>query len=318
MYLAGPFKGAPLWLVAVTPALAGPYDYGTVVVRVAIHVDPLDAQVIADLRHGAVDHRRHPDPDALDPGQHRQAELHDQPDQLLALQRSTPRESATRAPSPTSPPTSTPVNCATLAVQAEDDGPPARRPQGRPARGQNPALQFDLHTRPGDANIKSLAVTLPSAFEIDQRHLGNICSEKELAETQCAGRAADRQGDDDDAAARPAARGPGLRGLGLGRPAAAGLHPQRPGQAGAARRTKTVERRPPADHGAGRPRRADRPLPADRLRRQAGLPGNTRDLCKHVPVARVAITAQNGKTSNRTVKVKVSCGNSASAKRTHH
>ena len=36
MYLAGPFKGAPLSLVAVTPALAGPYDYGVVVVRVAI------------------------------------------------------------------------------------------------------------------------------------------------------------------------------------------------------------------------------------------------------------------------------------------
>ena len=29
MYLAGPFKGAPLSLVAITPALAGPYDYGT-------------------------------------------------------------------------------------------------------------------------------------------------------------------------------------------------------------------------------------------------------------------------------------------------
>ena len=48
IYLAGPFKGAPLSLVAITPALAGPYDYGTVVVRVALHVDPLDAHVIAD------------------------------------------------------------------------------------------------------------------------------------------------------------------------------------------------------------------------------------------------------------------------------
>ena len=47
MYLAGPFKGAPLSVVAVTPALAGPYDYGVVVVRVAIHVDPLDAHVSA-------------------------------------------------------------------------------------------------------------------------------------------------------------------------------------------------------------------------------------------------------------------------------
>ena len=48
MYLAGPFKGAPLSLAAITPALAGPYDYGTVVVRVALHVDPFDAHVIAD------------------------------------------------------------------------------------------------------------------------------------------------------------------------------------------------------------------------------------------------------------------------------
>ena len=48
IYLAGPFNGAPLSLVAITPALAGPYDYGTVVVRVALHIDPLDAHVIAD------------------------------------------------------------------------------------------------------------------------------------------------------------------------------------------------------------------------------------------------------------------------------
>ena len=47
MYLAGPFKGAPLSVVAITPALAGPYDYGTVVVRVAINVDQTDAHVVA-------------------------------------------------------------------------------------------------------------------------------------------------------------------------------------------------------------------------------------------------------------------------------
>ena len=57
-----------------------------------------------------------------------------------------------------------------------------------PLRGKNPALRFDLRTRPGDANIKTLAVTLPPAFAIDQRHLANICSEKELAATNCAGR----------------------------------------------------------------------------------------------------------------------------------
>ncbi len=48
IYMAGPFKGAPLSLVAITPALAGPYDYGTVVVRVALHIDEHDAHVVAD------------------------------------------------------------------------------------------------------------------------------------------------------------------------------------------------------------------------------------------------------------------------------
>ena len=85
MYLAGPFKGAPLSLAAITPALAGPYDYGVVVVRVALHIDPRTAQVTAASDTVPSDHRRRPDPDALDPGEHRQAQLHDQPDQLLAL-----------------------------------------------------------------------------------------------------------------------------------------------------------------------------------------------------------------------------------------
>ncbi len=63
-------------------------------------------------------------------------------------------------------------------------------------RSENPALRFDLRTRPGDANIKSIAVTLPKAFAIDQRHLGNICSKAQLATERCAGRQADRHGDD--------------------------------------------------------------------------------------------------------------------------
>src|SRR5215203_3857194 len=45
-------------------------------------------------------------------------------------------------------------------------------------RSRNPSLRFDLRTRPGDANVRSVAVTLSAAFEIDQSHLGNICTEK--------------------------------------------------------------------------------------------------------------------------------------------
>jgi hypothetical protein len=44
-YLAGPYKGAPLSLALVVPALAGPFDLGNVVVRAALQVDPETAQV---------------------------------------------------------------------------------------------------------------------------------------------------------------------------------------------------------------------------------------------------------------------------------
>jgi hypothetical protein len=44
-YLAGPYKGAPLSLAFVTPAVAGPFDLGSVVVRAAVFVDPHTAQV---------------------------------------------------------------------------------------------------------------------------------------------------------------------------------------------------------------------------------------------------------------------------------
>jgi hypothetical protein len=47
VYLAGPYKGAPLSLAVVTPAVSGPYDLGNVVVRVAVQVDPTTAQVSA-------------------------------------------------------------------------------------------------------------------------------------------------------------------------------------------------------------------------------------------------------------------------------
>src|SRR6185437_1776930 len=46
-YLAGPYKGAPLSMAIVTPAVSGPFDLGTVVVRVALNVNPMTAQINA-------------------------------------------------------------------------------------------------------------------------------------------------------------------------------------------------------------------------------------------------------------------------------
>ena len=47
VYLAGPYKGAPISLVAVIPAVSGPYDLGNIVVRTAVEVDEESARVRA-------------------------------------------------------------------------------------------------------------------------------------------------------------------------------------------------------------------------------------------------------------------------------
>jgi hypothetical protein len=46
-YLGGPYKGAPFSMAIVTPAVAGPFDLGVVVVRAGLYINPSTAQVTA-------------------------------------------------------------------------------------------------------------------------------------------------------------------------------------------------------------------------------------------------------------------------------
>jgi hypothetical protein len=186
-------------------------------------------------------------------------------------------------------------------------------------RSTNPALQLDLTTRPGDANIKSISVTLSSAFEIDQRHLGNICSEKELAETRCAGRTPIGKATTTTPLLDQPLEGPvyAVSGSG-GLPRLAFLL------------NGQVDLVPRADTdtvGGGLLRTTvpvvpDAPIGHFHLTVFGGKSGylvNTRDICTHVPITKIAYTAQSGKTLNQSVKVKASCGKkSARHKRRHH
>jgi hypothetical protein len=47
-YLAGPYLGAPFSVLVITPAVAGPFDLGNVVVREPLRIDPFTAQVSVD------------------------------------------------------------------------------------------------------------------------------------------------------------------------------------------------------------------------------------------------------------------------------
>ncbi len=48
LYMAGPFNGAPFSIVSITSAKVGPFDLGTVVVRVALKINPTTAEVTVD------------------------------------------------------------------------------------------------------------------------------------------------------------------------------------------------------------------------------------------------------------------------------
>ena len=186
-------------------------------------------------------------------------------------------------------------------------------------RAKNPQLQFDLRTRPGDANIKSLSVTLSHAFEIDQRHLGNICSEKELAEKQCAGRTPIGKATTTTPLLDQPLSGPGLRGLRLAA-ACRSLAFILNGQVNLVPRAETKT----TSGGQLKttvPVVPDAPIGHFRLTVFGGKTGyliNTRDICAHTPVTKIAYTAQNGKTRTEAVKLKAACGKKKARAKRHH
>jgi hypothetical protein len=187
-YLAGPTEGAPLSVVVVTPAIAGPFDLGNVVVRVPLFVDPETAQV-------------HTRTDAL-PDVYGGTKL-DIRSIFLNLNRkeftlngTNCRKGATAGvikgggADPANPaafsafPVSDPFeakNCKKLPFR-----PKLRiRLFGKTHRAKHPKLRAVLKARPGDANIARASVALPHALFLDQASLAKVCTRVQFAANQC-------------------------------------------------------------------------------------------------------------------------------------
>lgn len=191
LYLAGPYNGAPLSVVAVTPAVAGPFDLGTVVVREALSLNPATAEV-------------HVDGDRSDPIPHI---LKGIPLALRDLRVNVDRPGFTNTPTscnefqvrstlfgsylkPLDPSDDVPVgladryqaaNCVNLGFKPRL----SLKLTGGTKRNEFPALRAVFRPRVGDANARRLVVSLPHSAFLEQAHIVTSCTRVQFAAHAC-------------------------------------------------------------------------------------------------------------------------------------
>jgi len=188
VFLTGRYRGAPLSLAVITPATAGPFDLGAVVVRVALFVDPETAQVHAvsdpiphvfggallDIRSISVKLDR--EKFALNP-------TNCSPMAVAGNLRgggANPLDPAAFSSFPVSAPFK--VNgCENLDFKPRL----YMRTFGGTRRAKSPKLRAILVARDGDANIGRAAVTLPKPLILEQASLANVCTRVQFAANDC-------------------------------------------------------------------------------------------------------------------------------------
>lgn len=187
-YLAGPYKGAALSAVTITSAVAGPFDLGTVVVRVALNVDPETAQIhaVSDLIpdvFGGV---------KLDI---RSIDLDLDRSQFMLNPTSCAAQATTGAINGGGADPTNPAAFSSYAVndpfQATECNKLAFKPKlniqlfGGTKRNKYPRLKATLTARNGDANVARTAVTMPRSLFLEQGHIGTVCTRPQLASHTC-------------------------------------------------------------------------------------------------------------------------------------
>lgn len=187
-YLAGSYRGAPLSILVVTPAIAGPFDLGNVVVRVPLFLDPESGRIhpktndIPDVFGGTkLDIR------SIFLNINRKN---------FTLNGTNCRKGATEGAliggggDPTNPATYSAFDVS-AGFQASGCRKLKFRPRlnlrlfGATHRAQHPRLRAVLKARGGDANIARASVALPHALFLDQASLSKICTRVQFAAHQC-------------------------------------------------------------------------------------------------------------------------------------
>lgn len=179
-YLGGPYKGAPLSLVVITPAIAGPFDLGAVVVRSTLRVDPvtLDVRAVTD-----------PLPSIL----------HGIPLALRDVRVNLDRERFVLNPTNCDPKafagTALALSGATSPLSEHFQVGDCERLRFKPRlslrlrggtkRGQYPSLRAVLRAKEGEANIGRVSVTLPHSGFLAQEHIDTVCTRVQFAADNC-------------------------------------------------------------------------------------------------------------------------------------
>jgi hypothetical protein len=180
-YLSGPYKGAPLSLAIVAPAVAGPFDLGNIVVRAALRIDPETIQI-----HVVSD----PIPTIL----------RGIPLNVRSIVVSMDRLDFTHNPSSCDPTavlgsvTSVFNQVAAVSERFQVGGCRGLgfKPRlslafsGAPnRRGGYPAMKAVLTAPGGQANIGKATVILPRTQFLEQAHIRSVCTQAQFAADQC-------------------------------------------------------------------------------------------------------------------------------------
>jgi hypothetical protein len=179
-YLAGPYRGAPLSLVSVVPAVTGPYDLGNVVVRSALDVDPATAQVTVKSDPlpqilGGIPLRTRSLRVVLDRPGFALNPTNCQPSQIGATAYGNEGGSA-------SPATHYQVaDCSDLGFDPTLE----LTLSGSTKRRGHPSLRAVLNARPGDANVQRTVVSMPKNLILDNSHIKTVCTRVQFAAENC-------------------------------------------------------------------------------------------------------------------------------------